>query len=63
LQTKAALHKKDCQAGSINMAINAANSDDFVQYALQFQQELSSDEAALMLFLRDASLEQHRSAN
>lgn len=63
LQTKAALHKKDCQAGSINMAINAANSDDFVQYALQFQQELSSDEAALMLFLREASLEQHRSAN
>ena len=57
LNAKTTLHKKEGHAGSLNMAIDAANSDEIMQHALQLQQEMSSDEAALMLFLRQAEQE------
>lgn len=52
LHARAASQESEGQVGSVTTAIDAANSDDLMKYALQFQQELSSEEAALILFLR-----------
>jgi hypothetical protein len=57
LHSKAVSQKKDIKAGSMNLVINAANSGNLMQYALQFQQELTADEAALIMFLREVSPE------
>ena len=57
LYAKATPQKRFGTSCSISSAVNAANSDGFMKYALQFQQELSPDEAALMLFLRETAPE------
>ncbi len=57
LYAKASPQKRVGNGGTINSAINAANSGVFMKYALQFQQELSPEEAALMLFLSEAAPE------
>jgi hypothetical protein len=57
LHARAASQRKEAEEGSINLAINAANSNDLMKYALQFQQALSAEEAGLILFLRRTSAE------
>ena len=63
LHARAASQRQEGNGGSLKLAIDAANSDDVMKYALQFQHELSSEEAALMMFLRQTSSESGRAAD